>query len=70
MCRYYGIVPENYVLRTEATGHIAVILETYAPEAFPYFVILMSVSMLETDIRKGQDLFEIDFFLEQPFPLT
>jgi hypothetical protein len=49
MRRYYGVVLENYVFRTEATDHIAVILEIYAPETFLYFVALMSVAMLETD---------------------
>jgi hypothetical protein len=52
MRRYYGVVQENYVYRTEATGHIAVILETFAPEAFPYVAALMSVSMLETDTER------------------
>ena len=49
MCRYYGVVLENYVFRTEATDQIDVTLEMQAPEEFPYFVALMSVAVLETD---------------------
>jgi hypothetical protein len=49
MRRYYAVMLENYVLRTKATGHMAVTLVTYAPEAFPCSVALMSVEMLETD---------------------
>ena len=49
MRHYYGVVLDNYVFRAEATGQISVMLETYILEAFPYFVVLMSVAMLETD---------------------
>jgi len=46
---YYGLVLENYLFRTETKAHIAVILETYIPEAFTCFVAVMSVAVLETD---------------------
>jgi len=49
MRRYYRDVLENYVFRTEATVHIALVLETHVPEIFPYFVALISVAMMETD---------------------
>jgi hypothetical protein len=52
MRRFYGVVLENYAFRIQATGHIPVILETYLPEAFPYFVALMSVAMLKTGIER------------------
>jgi hypothetical protein len=51
MCCYYTVVLENYVFHTDATGHIAVILEMYAPEGSPYFVAVTLVAMLEMDIK-------------------
>jgi hypothetical protein len=51
MRHYYAVVLQNYVFRTEATGHIVVILVTYEPEAFPCFVALISADMLKTDIE-------------------
>jgi hypothetical protein len=37
--------------------HITVILETYATEAFPYFVALMSVAVLQTDTERDPTRF-------------
>jgi hypothetical protein len=54
MRRYYRDVPENYMFRTEATGHIVVVLEMHAPGAFPYFVAFISLAVLETETRRDK----------------